>query len=82
MTFQTIPRLALFFSLAMALGLSQAQPTMPPAIPYDGLKKTLSVDQFLATESTGGVVTADGMSALLTNALIKDGRFIVVERPG
>ena len=82
MTFRTIPGLALFFSLAMAVGLSQAQPTMLPATPYDGLKKTLSVDQFLATESTGGVVTADGMSALLTNALIKDGRFIVVERPG
>lgn len=82
MTFQTIPGLALFFSLAMAVGLSQAQLTTLPATPYDGLKKTLSVDQFLATESTGGVVTADGMSSLLTNALIKDGRFIVVERPG
>ena len=82
MTFQTIPGLALLFGLAMAAGIGQAQPAAPPATPYDGLKKTLSVDQFQATESTGGGVTADGMTTLLTNALVKDGRFIVVERPG
>ncbi len=78
MTLQTVPSLAFFFSLAMAAGISQAQ----PATPYDGLKKTLSVDQFQATESAGGGVTAEGMTTLLTNALVKDGRFIVVERPG
>ena len=61
-------------------GLVQAQ-VQAPAAPYDGLKKTVSVDQFQAAESTGGAVTADGMTTLLTNALVKDGRFIVVERP-
>ena len=61
-------------------GLAQAQ-IQTPATPYDGLKKTVSVDQFQAAESTGGAVTADGMTTLLTNALVKDGRFIVVERP-
>ena len=68
----------LLMASALADGSGQAQ----PATPYDGLKKTLSVDQFQATESTGGGVTADGMTTLLTNALVKDGRFIVVERPG
>ena len=68
----------LLMASALADGSGQAQ----PAAPYDGLKKTLSVDQFQATESTGGGVTADGMTTLLTNALVKDGRFIVVERPG
>lgn len=82
MVFQIIPGLALLCGLALATGAVQSQSATPPAAPYDGLKKTLSVDQFQATESTGGAVTADGMTALLTNALVKDGRFIVVERPG
>lgn len=69
---------ALGWTLLAGSVLAQAQ---PPAAAYDGLKKTVSVDLFQAAESTGGAVTADGMTTLLTNALVKDGRFIVVERP-
>lgn len=53
-----------------------------PATPYHGLKKTVSIDQFMATEAVGGSVTAVGMTALLTAAMVKDGRFVVVERTG
>lgn len=49
---------------------------------YDGLKKTIAVDIFRATEAVGGSVTADGMTAMLTQALVEDGRFLVVEGDG
>lgn len=77
MTSRTIAAATLAVSLAMASGVA-SQPT----VPYDGLKKTVSVDQFLATEAVGGSVTAEGMTALLTAALVRDGRFVVVERTG
>jgi len=63
-----------------------AQTTAAPIPAYDGLKKTVAVDPFTTTESvgagtTGGMaVTPDGMTALLTDALVRDGRFVVVER--
>jgi curli biogenesis system outer membrane secretion channel CsgG len=53
----------------------------PPLAAYQGLKKTVSVDRFLAAEAVGGTVTADGMTAMLIDALIHDGRFVVVEPP-
>ncbi|MDZ4364157.1 CsgG/HfaB family protein [Brevundimonas sp.] len=46
---------------------------------YDGLKKTIAVDIFRATEAVGGSVTAEGMTAMLTQALVEDGRFLVIE---
>jgi curli biogenesis system outer membrane secretion channel CsgG len=49
---------------------------------FDGLKKTIAVDTFLATEAVGGSVTAEGMTAMLTQALVEDGRFLVVEGSG
>ncbi|WP_298744570.1 CsgG/HfaB family protein [uncultured Brevundimonas sp.] len=49
---------------------------------FDGLKKTLAVDLFRATEAVGGSVTAEGMTAMLTQALVEDGRFLVVEGGG
>ena len=49
---------------------------------YDGLKKTIAVDTFRATEAVGGSVTADGMTAMLTQALVEDGRFLVIEGGG
>jgi curli biogenesis system outer membrane secretion channel CsgG len=49
---------------------------------YDGLKKTIAVDLFRATEAVGGSVTAEGMTAMLTQALVEDGRFLVVESGG
>ena len=79
MTSRTIAGVTLALGLAMTAGTAAAA---QPAMPYDGLKKTVSVDQFLATEAVGGSVTAEGMTALLTAALVKDGRFVVVERTG
>lgn len=81
MRYPTIAAVTVAFSLAMTAGSPAADQTNQ-ATPYDGLKKTVSVDRFLATEALGGLVTADGMTALLTDALVKDGRFVVVERPG
>lgn len=46
---------------------------------YDGLRKTIAVDLFRATEAVGGSVTAEGMTAMLTQALVEDGRFLVIE---
>lgn len=77
MTSRTLAAATLAVSLITATGVASQ-----PAIPYDGLKKTVSVDQFLATEAVGGSVTAEGMTALLTAALVRDGRFVVVERTG
>lgn len=71
--------------LSLALGstlLAAAAQAQAPAAPYDGLKKTVSVDLFQAVEATGGAVTAEGMTTMLTNALVKDGRFVVVDRLG
>ncbi|MEI9888804.1 MAG: CsgG/HfaB family protein [Rhizomicrobium sp.] len=45
-----------------------------------GPKKTIAVGGFEAAETTGGAATADGLSAMLAAALVKDGRFVVVER--
>ncbi|PWF48991.1 CsgG/HfaB family protein [Massilia glaciei] len=56
-------------------------PAAEPARQYDGPRKSVAVDQFQATDATGGAVTADGMTTMLTNALVRDGRFVVVERP-
>lgn len=77
MTSRTLAAVTLAVSLLTAAGVASQ-----PAGPYDGLKKTVSVDQFLATEAVGGSVTAEGMTALLTAALVRDGRFVVVERTG
>lgn len=82
MTCRTIAAVSLALGLAMAAVPAAAADPARPATPYDGLKKTVSVDQFLAAEAVGGTVTAAGMTAMLTAALVKDGRFVVVERPG
>jgi len=82
MPYRTIAAVTLALGLAVAAGPATAADPAQPATPYDGLKKTVSVDQFLATEAVGGTVTAAGMTAMLTAALVKDGRFVVVERPG
>ncbi len=54
------------------------QPTSPPALV--GLKRTVAVDVFGGAELTAGLVAADGLTAILTDVLIEDGRFVVVER--
>lgn len=73
------------FLFAAGLGLAGAvtfAQTAAATEPSVGPKKTVAVEQFQATESTGGSLTADGMTALLTAALVQDGRFVVLERPG
>lgn len=72
---------SMFFGLAVALGLSGAA-VAAAAAPYVGPRKTIAVDTVQAAESVGGTVTADGMTALLIDALSRDPRFVVVERPG
>lgn len=70
-----------FVILAFLLTIAGAETAMAADNPaYIGLKKTVSVDQFLAAEAVGGTVTADGLTAMLIDALSKDSRFIVVER--
>ncbi len=46
------------------------------------LKHTVGVDAFGGGELTEGAASADSLNALLTDALINDGHFIVVERAG
>jgi curli biogenesis system outer membrane secretion channel CsgG len=73
-------------SLTIVLGLTallwspfasaQAAQTPTNASP----KKTIFVGIFESPEITGGAATGAGLSSMLTNALVNDGRFIVVER--
>lgn len=77
----SIAGVTLALCLSVAAGTVAAADHVKPMLHYDGLKKTVSVERFQATESVGGLVTADGMTAMLTDALVKDGRFVVVERP-
>lgn len=70
-------------AVALAAGLALAAPAAAQTVgAYDGLKKTVSVDTFQAADAVGGTVTADGMTAMLTDALTRDGRFVVVEKTG
>ena len=73
-----------FAGVMLALGLAMAGPATAAdqAASYTGLKKTVSVDTFLAADAVGGTVTAEGLTAMLIDALVKDGRFVVVERAG
>lgn len=58
---------------------ARARPASQDRSRYDGLKKTIAVELFRATETVGGTVTAEGMTAMLTQALVEDGRFLVIE---
>jgi len=69
-------------AVAALLLIGTANPAGAEEARYEGLKKTISVDTFQAAEAVGGTVTADGLTAMLVDALAKDGRFVVVERPG
>lgn len=67
--------------LAFALALTSG--AVSPALAQTavaGLKKTIAVDTFGGSELTAGTVSADGLAAMLTDILINDGRFVVVER--
>jgi curli biogenesis system outer membrane secretion channel CsgG len=69
---------------AMAAAASAPARADPPA-PYQGLKKTVAVYQFKSADSSSpmgeaAASSADALTAMLTDALIRDGRFVVVER--
>lgn len=67
------------FGLALLLvSLSPAAWAAPSGVV--GLKKTIAVESFAGAEVFGGQVAADGPSALLTEILMSDSRFVVVER--
>lgn len=57
---------------ALTFGPAWAQPS--------GLRKTVAVESFGGSEVFGGQVASDGPPALLTEILMEDGRFVVVER--
>lgn len=86
MTVPTVNR-RLILTAAGLMAAGEAAPALARTRPqnrgaYDGLKKTIAVDIFRATEAVGGSVTADGMTAMLTQALVEDGRFLVIEQGG
>ncbi len=68
---------------ALAIVMSAATPAavLAQGAP-SGLKHTIAVDSFGASEITQGGVAGDSLTALLTDELTADGRFIVVERAG
>lgn len=51
-----------------------------PAYAADGPKKTIAVGAFEGPELMNGGATGPGLAVMLVNALLKDGRFDVVER--
>jgi curli biogenesis system outer membrane secretion channel CsgG len=77
-----IMRIVLIAVMA-ALTLVQAGEALsqqPSAPAMAGLRKTVAVESFGGTEVFGGQVSGDGLSALLSDVLLADGRFVVVER--
>jgi curli biogenesis system outer membrane secretion channel CsgG len=68
--------------LAFAVALAAALPaTADTPGPYAGLRKTVAVDTFQTPDSIiGGAGTSEGLTSMLTDALVHDGRFVVVER--
>ncbi|MDB5935407.1 MAG: hypothetical protein JWQ01_2751 [Massilia sp.] len=78
-------RAAIFMSL---VGLAAAAPPVSAAVPpeaYSGPRKTVFVDVVGAAESMAGAAqgagtTNDGLHAMLVEALIASGRFVVAER--
>jgi len=63
-------------------GASASTALAQPAQAGLALKHTVAVDAFGGGELTQGAASAESLSALLTDALMGDGRFIVVERAG
>ncbi len=51
-----------------------------PAPPYQGLKRTVAVYQFETSDAASIAASADALTAMLIDALVRDGRFVVVER--
>lgn len=66
--------------IAIAGTPARAGGAAPHAQAPTGPKKTIAVGMFEASEIMGGAATGQSLSALLTDALVKDGRFVVVEQ--
>jgi len=68
--------------LAYAATLLLSAPALAQnaSAPFNGLKKSVTVAAFEAPELTVGGATADELNALLVDALLRDGRFVVLER--
>jgi curli biogenesis system outer membrane secretion channel CsgG len=62
---------------ALAKKKSNAAP-----VPTGHPKQTIMVGSFDNAEIVGGTTTAIGLGAMLTEALVKDGNFVVIERGG
>jgi curli biogenesis system outer membrane secretion channel CsgG len=69
---KTTASLVLALLAALTFGPALAQPS--------GLRKTVAVESFGGSEVFGGQVASDGPPALLTEILMEDRRFVVVER--
>jgi curli biogenesis system outer membrane secretion channel CsgG len=67
------------FALAAIL-ISPSYAQGAGTVPHGGPKKSVSVVGFEAPELVQGGATPEELAALLVNALLKDGRFVVVER--
>ena len=62
------------------VGPVQAAPAQAAAPAHTGPKKSVSVDVVGAPEAMGGTTTNEALIAMFSEALLNDGRFIVVER--
>lgn len=82
MTFAVSKLVAGLAVLAITLGSAAPAAARQAPVVTAGLKKTIAVDSFGGSELTAGMVAADGLTAMLTDVLIADGRFVVVERAG
>ncbi len=67
-----------FCTIVSLLLLGGAAHADPSALPGGGPRKTIAVGGF--EQGEGGAASADGLSAMLTAALLKDPHFVVVER--
>lgn len=63
-----------------AAGAALAQPSAP-APPYNGLRKTIAVDTFQTPDAVINIPgTSEGLTNMLTDAMVRDGHYVVVER--
>lgn len=67
-------------AMTLTLAISAPAATQPAVQAAPATRQTITVEGFDGAEMMGGVVSAEGLSALLIDVLIDSGRFTVVER--
>src|SRR5687768_8537018 len=72
-------RCALLMVAGLLAGPAWAEGT---AAPYTGPKKTVFVSTFDSANMLYGQATGEGLSQMLLEAIMNDGRFVAVERLG